>query len=120
MKKRLLSQNRADLAERGTACPGHFYLSNGARTEVYRLTGERKDDWKKATREYLARAQGLGGRLSIGVGSGALSASMPKHTHSISGSPPFCVGIMATMAGRTIIQRSTASTAKYVGPGCVV
>lgn len=30
---------------------------------------------------------------------------MPKHTHSISDSPPFCVGIMATMAGRTIIQR---------------
>ncbi|UPJ68442.1 hypothetical protein [Bradyrhizobium sp. 191] len=54
MKKRLLSQNRTDLAERGTACPGHFYLSNGARTEVNRLTGERKDDWKKATTEDLA------------------------------------------------------------------
>jgi hypothetical protein len=35
-------------------------------------------------------------------------------------SPPFCAGTTATMAGRTIIQRSTGSTAKCAGPGCVV
>lgn len=40
---------------RGRYClPKSFYLSDGPRTEAYRLTGERKDDWKKATREDLA------------------------------------------------------------------
>jgi hypothetical protein len=44
----------------------------------------------------------------------------PLATPHESGSPPFCVDTMATMAGRTTIRRSTASTRKCVEPGCAV
>ncbi|UGY00580.1 hypothetical protein [Bradyrhizobium quebecense] len=46
-----------------------------------------------------------------------MHAPLPRST---SGSPLCCVDTTATTAGRTIIQRSTASTAKCVGPGCAV
>lgn len=56
---------------------------------------------------------------------GVAPGSMAVHVRatgprSTGGSPPFSAGAMVTMAGRTIIQRSRASTAKCVGLGCAI
>lgn len=72
--QRCWSQNRTDLAERGIACPGHFYLSNGARTEVYRPTvviGRKRGE--KISREHEAACQSA-------LDWDPSSAPMPKHT----------------------------------------
>jgi Reverse transcriptase (RNA-dependent DNA polymerase) len=78
------------------------------RTRDGRFIVKHKTEGKRLTRKLTALRQ---------------EAWRPCTSHwprSTSGSPLCCVDTTATTAGRTIIQRSTASTAKCVRPGCAV